>query len=119
MTATTRLYTKFFGKCVGTDAFGNRYFVKKGKKKAGMREKRWVQYASGLPEPSQVPASWHGWLHHTFDVPPKEAKVDYAWMKPHQPNPTGTEARYLPPGHLLRGGQRAPSTSDYQPWVPE
>ena len=31
MTITTRLYTFFHGKPVGTDAFGNRYFMERKK----------------------------------------------------------------------------------------
>ena len=40
------------------------------------------------------------------------------WQKEHQPNPTGTPAAYLPPGHTLKGGRRAAATGDYEPWTP-
>ena len=33
MTATTRLYTLFYGQFVGADQFGNRYFTEKKKAK--------------------------------------------------------------------------------------
>ena len=54
-----------------TDEFGNRYYRTKGGKidpTLGF-ERRWVIY-NGVAEASTVPPSWHGWLHHTVDVPP-------------------------------------------------
>ena len=109
MTMTTRLHTLFHGKLVGTDQFGNRYYTDKQKKK------RWVLY-KGKAEPSKVPAEWHGWLHYTLDAPVEAAP--YAWKKEHLPNLTGTTHAYVPPGHLLRGGHRDVSTSDYEAWKP-
>ena len=124
MTLTTRLYTALCGELVGKDQFGNRYFRRRGKAHGSntdnrKREKRWVMY-NGRPEPSKVPPEWHGWLHYTVDAPPSARGVKhYIWEKPPQPNLTGTEGAYLPPGHLLHGGKRAPTTADYQPWRPE
>lgn len=128
MTATTRLFTFFHGKAVGQDAFGNAYFCERRKPK-GRREKRWVRYArasffgdllgGGLPDPSRVPAEWHGWLHYTTDTPPtKSAPRHHAWEKPHQVNPTGTQNAYLPSGHLQKSGQHAPTIAEYEPWRP-
>jgi len=117
MTITTRLYTYFHGQLVGSDQFGNRYYTVKELPEYG-RAKRWVLY-KGLAEPSKVPPEWHGWLHHTFDEPPDERQIPhYQWMKPHLPNLTGTKGAYVPPGHLLRGGKRSPTTSDYEAWKP-
>lgn len=117
MTITTRLFTRFKGKLVGSDPFGNQYYREK-KQPQGRREKRWVLY-QGKPEPSKVPPEWHGWLHYTFDSPPAERPIrHYSWEKPHLPNLTGTMNAYVPPGHLLKGGQRSPTTSDYEPWEP-
>ena len=112
MTITTRIYTRLFGESVGTDPFGNRYFRRKAAK--GGREKRWVVY-NGKAEPSKVPAEWHGWLHYT---PSERTSHRHAWEKEHLPNLTGTAGAYVPPGHLLRGGQRDASTSDYESWKP-
>src|SRR6266851_3412035 len=79
------------------------------------RERRWVLY-KGAAEASKVPAEWHGWLHHTArDVPVAGAEPKYSWQKPHQPNLTGTPLAYRPPGSVLKGGQRAPTTGDYEP----
>ena len=114
MTITTRLHTFFYGKLVGTDQFGNRYFTEKASRRK--QAKRWVLY-HGKAEPSKVPPQWHGWLHYTLDAPLVNAE-HHDWEKEHIPNLTGTTGAYVPPGHLLRGGQRDASTSDYEAWKP-
>ena len=116
MTITTRLYTFFHGKAVGKDQFGNVYYTEK-KPRGGARPKRWVMY-NGLAEASKVPAEWHGWLHYTHENPPSSHVMHHAWEKPHTPNLTGTPGAYVPPGHLLKGGKRAPATADYEAWKP-
>ncbi len=118
MTITTRIHSYFFGKPVGEDSYGNRYFIEK-KHPKDRKAKRWVIY-NGMAEPSKVPPEWHGWLHQTVDVPPSQRNVQhYAWEKPHLPNLTGTKGAYLPPGSLARGGKRAEATADYEAWKPE
>ena len=124
MTLGTRLLTWLRGELVGTDSFGNCYYREKGTKPLrrgggrASREKRWVIY-HGEPEGSKVPAEWHAWLHHTVDELPRADRVRYPWEKEHQPNMTGTPFAYYPPGSVLRGGQRARATGDYEPWTPE
>ena len=117
MTITTRLYTLFNGQLIGEDQFGNRYYSEKSKPKT-RRQKRWVMYR-GLAEPSKVPAEWHGWLHYTLEKPPTQRSIKHhKWEKPHLPNLTGTKGAYVPPGHLLKGGQRDKTTADYEAWKP-
>lgn len=125
MTIGTRLFTWWKGELVGTDEFGNRYFREKPGRKLRLgggsdsRERRWVLYR-GSAEASKVPAEWHGWLHHTArDLPVAGAEPKYPWQKQHQPNLTGTPLAYRPPGSVLKGGHRAPTTGDYEPWRPE
>ncbi len=125
MTIGTRIMTLLRGEQVGSDDFGNRYFRDKSKRKLERgggrfsREKRWVIY-KGEAESSRVPPEWHAWLHHTVnDIPADGGKPKYAWQKPHQPNLTGTPDAYRPPGSLVRGGHRAPTTGDYEAWKPE
>lgn len=118
-----RLFTWRHGEEVGRDSAGNRYYrYRKGGKvhRDSLRhERRWVIYA-GEDEASRVPPEWHAWLHHTSDeIPPKEGIPRRPWMKDHQPNPTGSELAYRPPGHTLRGGHRPHTTADYEPWTPE
>lgn len=113
---STKLMTLFKGRAVGTDIFGNRYYEERAEVK-GRRRRRWVLFR-GRVEPSKVPPEWHGWLHYTHDKPLPEVQL-YAWQKPHQPNLTGTEGRYLPKGHLLKGGERPATRADYTAWKPE
>lgn len=124
MTIGTRIMTWFRGELVGRDDQGNRYFRDKRRlrrPKGGgrqSRERRWVLY-NGVPEASRVPPEWHAWLHHTVDEPPLGPRRRYPWEKEHVPNLTGTAEAYRPPGSVLRGGERASSTADYEPWRPE
>ena len=115
MSIGTRLYTWLHGELVGTDQFGNRYY--RGRSQLlGRPERRWVLYANaGAPDASRVPPEWHRWLHGTQKEPPKGAPVRRAWQKEHQPNLTGTPAAYRPPGHPLKGGQRAGPTGPLGP----
>lgn len=119
----TRLLTWLRGELVGSDAYGNSYYRLKRDNPSGRgggrfsRERRWVIY-KGVPEGSKVPPEWHAWLHHTVNEIPG-SWPHYAWERPHEPNMTGTPLAYHPRGSVLRGGHRAPSTGDYEPWSPE
>jgi NADH:ubiquinone oxidoreductase subunit len=103
---------------VGEDAYGNRYFEDRKVSVEG-RQRRYVIYR-GLAEPSKVPADWHGWLHHTLDLPPTERPLArQSWETDHQPNLTGTVFAYRPQGSLKAEGQRRQADSDYQAWTPD
>ena len=81
-------------------------------------ERRWVIY-NGEAEASSVPPSWHGWLHHTVDVPPTQENYQpRPWQKPHRPNLTGTPAAHRPTGSTLAQGRRPKATGDYKAWNP-
>ena len=111
----TQLWTWRFGELVGKDEQGNRYYRTNGGKidpTLGF-ERRWVIY-NGYAEATRVPPSWHGWLHHTVDVPPtEEAYTPREWEKPHVPNMTGTPFG-LPSARLdacrAAAGLRPPAT---------
>ena len=105
------LHTALGGAYVGTDSLGNKYYKAKPRK-GTKQERRWVMYAEKT-EASLVPPEWHGWLHHQTDaVPAGTSKYRKDWIKPHQPNMTGTVLAYLPPQ------PRPPATGDYIPWQP-
>ena len=55
-TLGTFLYTIFFGKLVGKDEFGNKYYQ-------STKDKRWVIY-NGEVEASKIPDEWYSWMHH-------------------------------------------------------
>lgn len=103
----------------GVDGYGNRYY-RASARKGYKRERRWVIY-NGVAEASMIPPEWHGWMHHQSDVIPGDSEKSFrrSWQKPHKPNLTGTDQAYRPPGHLLKGGQRAASDSDYEAWTPD
>ncbi|MBB3065072.1 MULTISPECIES: NADH:ubiquinone oxidoreductase subunit NDUFA12 [Limibacillus] len=119
----TWFFTRRKGEEVGRDEFGNIYYRERGAKKLDVgslrRERRWVIY-NGKAEASKVPPDWHAWLHHTIDqAPTHTAPSRKPWEKEHLPNLTGTDLAYRPPGHTLKGGQRAATGGDYEAWKPE
>tara|TARA_B100001094_G_C17501017_1_gene471045 strand:- start:46 stop:411 length:366 start_codon:yes stop_codon:yes gene_type:complete len=85
----TRLKTIFFGKYVGVDSFGNKYYESKN-------GKRWVIYSSEI-DATKIPVEWYSWIHFTPNRIEKNHDLEkYTWQKPHQPNKTGTEEAYYP-----------------------
>jgi NADH:ubiquinone oxidoreductase subunit len=103
---------------IGTDQYGNRYYQGRKPQRNGSL-KRFVIY-EGQPEASKIPPEWHGWLHHTEELPPPaEGYARRTWQKDHLPNLTGTIYAHRPAGHLLAGGQRKKATGDYEAWKPE
>lgn len=116
----TQVWTALYGEFVGEDENGNRYYRTKGGKidpTLGF-ERRWVIY-NGYAEASTITADWHGWMHHTVDVPPTELNYKpREWEKPHRANMTGTVGAYRPPGSTLASGRRPKATGDYQAWTP-
>tara|TARA_Y100001970_G_C13523242_1_gene504014 strand:+ start:41 stop:406 length:366 start_codon:yes stop_codon:yes gene_type:complete len=88
-TLGTKLKTIFFGKLVGSDEFGNRYYESKS-------GKRWVIYYDTI-DASKIPVEWYSWIHFTPNRIEKNHILDkYEWQKPHQPNLTGTDKAYYP-----------------------
>jgi len=121
-TIGTLLYTLTFGKKVGADEFGNKYYTTRFfSKQVGRygKERRWVLF-NGKAEASKIPSYWHGWMHYSFDDVPgeKDMKKTYKWQKQHLPNLTGTEFAYLPPGDAEKNAKRDKASSDYQSWKP-
>jgi NADH:ubiquinone oxidoreductase subunit len=119
-TIGTQFWTWRKGEFVGEDEFGNRYYRTRGgaKDPALGFERRWVIYSS-YAEASMIPPGWHGWMHHTTDIPPsRDGYTPREWQKPHRPNLTGTAEAYRPSGSTLASGQRPRATGDYSPWTP-
>lgn len=119
-TWSNRLYTAFRGKPVGSDEFGNRFYVQsRGIGPLGV-PRRWVIYRD-LAEASQIGPDWHGWMHYTVDTPPTSDPADQprAWQRPHRPNMTGTAEAYRPAGSTLSTAKRPAATGDYTSWRPE
>lgn len=106
------------GRLAGKDLYGNKYYSAKARPGYN-RERRWVVYKDN-PEPSNVPAEWHGWLHYQVDeIPSNEDESSRrSWQKPHIANLTGTDKAYYPAGHELSDKPRQSATGDYEPWIP-
>ena len=81
--------TIFFGKLVGSDELGNKYYESRN-------GKRWVIYANSI-DASKIPVEWYSWMHFTPNKIEKNHNLKkYKWQKPHQANLTGTDASYYP-----------------------
>lgn len=121
-TLGTRFYTWRFGRFVGEDEFGNKYYettLRRAIDPSVGPKRRWVIY-NGEADISKVPPGWRGWLTYTVDVPPtEEAYRPREWELPHVPNMTGTPQAYRPRGSMLGHNQRPAATGDYVPWAPD
>ena len=85
----TFVKTLFFGRFVGSDEFGNKYYKSK-------KNERWVIYAKNI-EATKITSDWYLWIHHTTDKIPGETDLKkYKWQKKHLDNQTGTENSYSP-----------------------
>lgn len=114
-TLGTRFFTWRKGIFVGQDEFGNKYYRAVV---PPLGERRWVIY-NGYAEASAIPTGWHGWMHHTVDVPPVDENYKAPeWTLPHRANPTGTPAAYRPKGSTAGKERRAKTTGDYEAWTP-
>jgi NADH dehydrogenase len=84
----TFLKTLFFGKLVGRDETGNKYYKNK-------QDERWVIYSKNI-EASQITSDWFLWIHHTIDKIPNQNDKKYIWQKKHLENQTGSKNAYKP-----------------------
>ena len=84
----TFLKTLFFGKFVGADILGNKYYKSKN-------DQRWVVYSNNI-EASKITSEWYLWMHHTVNDIPNNQKKKYLWQKKHLENQTGTLNAYKP-----------------------
>ena len=102
-TLGTRIKTILFGKFVGKDNFGNKYYESKN-------GKRWVIYSEEI-DASKIPVEWFSWMHHTpNNLQNNQDPTKYSWQKPHQPNLTGTKKAYYP------NKDKNESTKKYKTW---
>ena len=103
-TVGTFIYTIFFGKSIGKDQFGNKYYENK-------KCKRWVIY-NGEVDASKIPSEWYSWMHRTVNKIENSHELDkYSWQKDHMPNQTGTENSYHPNKNKIKNGPNKKYTS--------
>ena len=88
-TLGTRLQTLFFGKIVGQDKFGNKYYQSRN-------GRRWVIYKNEV-DASTIPNEWYSWIHFTSNkIENNHSLEKFHWQKQHLPNQTGTKNAYHP-----------------------
>ena len=88
-TVGTFINTMFYGKFVGKDESGNKYYENK-------KGKRWVIYSDEI-DASKIPVEWYSWIHFTHNKIEKNHDLQkYNWQKTHQENLTGTDRAYYP-----------------------
>ena len=117
MSLGTKIYTWLYGKLVGKDEFGNKYYSNL-KDFNDRNAKRWVIF-HGIIEATKIPPHWHAWLHKSIDIPPLDYKHKYDWQKNHKPNMTGTKEAYFPSSHpLSKTYNSEQNEKDYESWTP-
>ena len=103
-TIGTRIKTILFGKFVGQDHYGNKYYENK-------TGNRWVIYSEEI-DASKIPVEWYSWMHFTRNKIEKDHEFKkYDWQKPHQPNLTGTDDAYYP-----NKDKQSAIEKKYKPW---
>jgi NADH dehydrogenase len=84
----TFLKTLFFGKYVGSDQYGNKYYKSK-------KNERWVVYSKNI-EATKITSDWYLWIHHTVDKIPDKKDIKHVWQKTHLENQTGSDNSFKP-----------------------
>ena len=84
----SNIKTLFFGKLVGKDKYGNKYYKNK-------KDQRWVIYSKSI-EATKIPNNWYLWMHHTIDKIPSDKDSKFSWQKKHLGNQTGTINSFKP-----------------------
>jgi len=88
-TIGTKIYTMFFGKLVGQDDQGNKYYKNKS-------DNRWVIYKDEI-DASKITIEWYSWIHYTKNkIEDTHELKKFDWQKSHKPNLTGTDKAYHP-----------------------
>ncbi len=88
-TVGTFINTIFFGKLVGKDESGNKYYESR-------KGKRWVIY-KGEIDASKITSDWYSWIHYQTNIRPgTKPHTKHSWQKPHKENKTGTKDAYKP-----------------------
>ena len=103
-TLGTFLKTLFFGKFVGKDNLGNRYYTNK-------KDERWAVYKNDV-EASKITSEWFLWIHHTINEIPKADAKKYLWQKNHSENLTGSSRSYKP-GKISKSNSKL---KKYESW---
>ena len=86
----TLIYSFLYGKKVGQDKNGNKFYINKYNKR------KWVIYNKFI-DPSSLMVVWQMWLtDKKKDLPIELNKKNYLWQKERKPNYSGTKNSYHP-----------------------
>lgn len=111
-----KMRTLKFGTYMGTDELGNKYYENKIDYPHGQH--RWVEYAGEKSfyenDASNVPASWHGWLHGVTDELPTATTIGST----HRYKPLEIAKGSSAPYERNVGGVIAPHTPSYSSHKP-
>ena len=99
----TFLKTLFFGKYVGSDELGNKYYRSK-------KNERWVIYSKKI-EATKITSDWYLWIHHTIDKIPDNKDSKFSWQKKHLENQSGTVNSFKPT-KIIKNNQK----KKYETW---
>jgi NADH:ubiquinone oxidoreductase subunit len=99
--------SSLFGKCIGSDSYGNNYFEGRWSGPQG-KPRRWVSYKTSEDDPSGIPSEWHGWIHCSNDILPKHNMKRHFWQKDHMANGIINNINVVSKKIL----------QDYQSWTP-
>ena len=103
----TFVYTLIFGRFVGEDEFGNKYYSDSKEKK------RWVIYKKRV-ESTKIPPNWHSWIHFQTKNKPNLKGQLFSWQKQHEENLTGTKRAHKPDGSMLNNEKK--DMKKYETW---
>jgi NADH:ubiquinone oxidoreductase subunit len=115
MNIGTKIYIFLKCKQVGTDQFGNKYYIS-NEKNTDKKYKRLVDY-NGIIEATKVPPMWNAWLRYNTDIIPNISE-NYNWQKEHKVNLTGTNNAYMPLKDAIQNSTK-PYDQPYESWRPK
>uniref|UniRef100_A0A060T317 NADH dehydrogenase [ubiquinone] 1 alpha subcomplex subunit n=1 Tax=Blastobotrys adeninivorans TaxID=409370 RepID=A0A060T317_BLAAD len=104
-----------YGRLVGTDVYGNKYYENTEDDEIHLRT-RWVVNKDHYFDLSQVEPGWHYWLSYGVDVPPPQTAPENL-SKPAAPGPVNYTNMTGTPGAYVCYNTTRPKFSPWQPKV--
>ena len=111
----TLLYSFFYGKKVGQDKNGNKFYIHKYNLK-----KKWVLYKK-IVDPTSLKVAWQLWLTNNKKEIPSDINDNkiYRWQKERVPNYSGSKKSYHPKTSKNEFEKNKKNKSIKEIWSPE
>ena len=111
----TLIYSFFYGKKVGQDNNGNKFYIHKYNLK-----KKWVIY-NKIVDPTSLKVTWQLWLTNNKKEVPSDINDNkiYMWQKEKAPNYSGTKNSYHPKISKNIAKKNSNSNNIKEIWSPE